>query len=88
MIRRLIRVVTTWSALALGTCLAFTGCETLHHNVHPSASEEPATEAKPETGGNEPRDVQSPKQSFFKPSRLPGGMSDEGREIERDLGIP
>ena len=61
-------------------------------DVIPASSE---VKAKPKGGEDEPDstkvlDVQSDVKKarpFFRPSRLSGALTDEGREIERDLGI-
>jgi hypothetical protein len=78
--------------LFLGLCLVFTGCESMRNSLRPKDGHAKETAAKTEhdgeTGSDEVLDVKSSKPSpFFKPSRLSGAMSDEGREIERDLGI-
>lgn len=76
-------------ALVLGSVLGISGCDSLRHGVRSEKSESGAdhAEAVP-SGGNQVLDVRSSsKQPFFRPSRLPGGLSDESREIERDLGI-
>ena len=87
MSRQSLRFVTNWFAVAVGSCLVIAGCQTPRSSASRSPSVDEAVDARPEAGSNEPRDVQSPKQGFFKSSRLPGAMSDEGREIEKDLGI-
>jgi outer membrane murein-binding lipoprotein Lpp len=88
MIRRSQGALSALSAVVLGTCLALAGCDSLHHGVRQKDKDESAAEAKKEPDGSEVYDVQSKtKQPFFKPSRLPGAMSDEGRDIENDLGI-
>ena len=71
-------------ALALAAaCSALTGCELFRHDVR-SKSDGGAPDDETSRIG-EVRS-EAPK-GFFKSSRLPGAMSDEGREIERDLGI-
>jgi hypothetical protein len=60
------------------------GCENFHHGLHSKANEA-KDDSKDSNSviGVEPGSTQP----FFKPSRLPGAMSDEGREIEKNLGI-
>lgn len=76
--------------LALSTLL--TGCETLRQTLRPgsrTAKHQTAEGAESELQGPDViLDVKSatPK-PFFKPSRLTGGLSDEAREIEGDMGI-
>lgn len=81
------------------TFAAAPGCRSLGLR-QPHAEKDPevarASGTTPGSGGgdevesNKILDVQSepskPK-SFFRPSRLPGGLSDESREIEGHLGI-
>ena len=89
--RRLPRIVSALATLALAHGL--TGCETLRQTLRLERSHEDKAdeaEGKPEAAAEKdaPLDVQSPTpKPFFKPSRLSGAMSDEGRDIERDLGI-
>ena len=72
------------------------GCERYKHivrNEDATLSKTPAPDAKSEKDEVETdkiNDVRSdPKKPrpFFGSTRLSGAMSDEGREIERDLGI-
>lgn len=77
----------TLSLLVIVAGLLLVGCDSLHQGVRRPAREE-ASAGEVAAPGNEVLDVQpQSKKPFFKASRLPGGMSDEGREIERDLGI-
>jgi hypothetical protein len=73
-------------SLALaGACSALAGCEELRHGLRSkSAASSAQDEVKP--SGVEAIKSDSPK-GFFKSTRLPGAMSDEGREIEKSLGI-
>ena len=88
MIRRSQGVLPALSAVVLGTGLALAGCDSLHHGVRQKDKDEPAADAKKEPDGSQVYDVQAKtKEPFFKPTRLPGAMSDEGRDIERDFGI-
>jgi hypothetical protein len=78
--------------LFLGLWPLLTGCESMRNSVRHNDSHAKETAAKTEhdgePGSDEVLDVKSSKpRPFFKPSRLSGAMSDEGREIERDLGI-
>jgi hypothetical protein len=69
----------------LGAAVGVTGCETLRHEVR-SKSEDTLHEDDSDDSkviGVKPTSTKG----FFKSSRLSGAMSDEGREIERDLGI-
>jgi hypothetical protein len=69
----------------LGACTALSGCETLRHNVR-QASYEPSggdDEESPKLGAVKSQ----PPKGFFQSSRLPGAMSSEGRDVERNLGI-
>jgi hypothetical protein len=68
------------------------GCETLRQSRRARDDDhfQKAASADNEPGGDKVLDVQSSleeRKPFFKPSRLSGAMSSEGREIERDLGI-
>jgi hypothetical protein len=76
------------STVVLLACLAFPACDTIRNGVRHGAKDEPAAEKKKDMEGNEVLgvDAQAP-QKFFRSSRLSGGLSDESREIERDLGI-
>ncbi|MHC5537120.1 hypothetical protein ACYOEI_02650 [Singulisphaera rosea] len=70
----------------LYACTALGGCDLLRHETrsesHDSASDDESDEE------SKPGKIKSEApRGFFKSTRLPGGMSDEGREIERDLGI-
>ncbi len=75
-----------------GLCLAllsaftfFAGCESLNREVRPKS--EPSLEDVAEAAPMEGEVRSEAPKGFFKSSRLSGAMSDEGREIERDLGI-
>jgi hypothetical protein len=79
------RIRTFGLGLALAAaCSALAGCEELRHGLRSKsvASSEDAA------NGSGVQDVKpdAPK-GFFKSTRLPGAMSDEGREIEKSLGI-
>lgn len=72
-------------SLALACALpALAGCESLRRNLRPEpeitadATEKPAEHPEIES--------EAPK-GFFKSTRLSGAMSDEGRDIEKSLGI-
>ena len=81
------------------TFTALAGCERYRHLLRDSDSEvvrsSKETHSKLKTNDNEPEsskilDVQSDAKKskpFFRGSRLSGALTDEGREIERDLGI-
>ena len=63
---------------------ALAGCETLRHGLRP----DPDTTANIEDQPAEHPEVKSePPKGFFKSTRLSGAMSDEGRDIEKSLGI-
>ena len=91
MSHRLPRIVSALAALVLAPGL--TGCETLRHTLrlertHDGKADEAAGKAEVAPDKDVALDVQSPTpKPFFKPSRLSGAMSDEGRDIERDLGV-
>lgn len=90
------RIVLLALALAITT---LTGCEHYRHLVRDSDPEvartSKETSSKVKTSDDEPEsskilDVQSDAKKskpFFRGSRLSGALTDEGREIERDLGI-
>jgi hypothetical protein len=65
-------------------CPGLVGCELLHQSERKHADdrfvEEEETPAIGEVKSEAPK-------GFFKSSRLPGAMSSEARDIERDLGI-
>jgi hypothetical protein len=86
MLRRILRLGLI---LACGVP-ALPGCETLKHETRPrSGPDEPRpAKAQPETGEAQPESGEStPAKGFFKPSRLSGALSSEGRDIERSLGV-
>lgn len=64
-------------------CSVFMGCESLRHETR-SKADDTGLEAEDAKVGEVKSEA--PK-GFFKSSRLPGAMSDEGRDIERNLGI-
>ena len=82
-------------ALKMGLLVSITfgaGCQSEHGMLRKAKvaqeteSKESPTEVESES--SKILDVSSDKpKPFFKSSRLSGAMSDEGREIERDLGI-
>jgi hypothetical protein len=71
--------------------LTFAGCESVRQAMglrSASVEESDPLESDKERGVDTPLDVKSSKPApFFKNSRLKGGLSDQAREIERDLGI-
>lgn len=73
-------------------CLATAGCDWPNHNLRRDHDKDVSktSDSAEESDTSKVLDVQSdpakPK-SFFKPSRLSGGLSDEAREIEKDMGI-
>ena len=77
------RILELSLALACA-CPALAGCESLRHGLRPdpdataNAVDEPAEH--PEVKSEAPK-------GFFKSTRLSGAMSDEGRDIEKSLGI-
>lgn len=79
------------SYIGLGLTVSGSGCTGLNHGARSKSEDrDQAREAekeKEEGGGDKPLDVKSEGRPFFKSSRLPGAMSDEGREIEQSLGI-
>jgi hypothetical protein len=82
-----------WFGVTLISLLAFpafSGCGWLHESLRPRNRAADAMETKLEEDSDSQRigRVQSePPQGFFNSSRLSGAMSDEGREVERSLGI-
>jgi hypothetical protein len=76
------------ASVFLAACLVLVGCDATRSRMRHASTNDPPTEKKSEAEGSEVLDVKpQSKLPFFRPSRLPGGMSDESREIERDLGI-
>jgi hypothetical protein len=82
--------LTVVSALGFGT-----GCESWllrrpPHSTDPGVTRTSGEDSKDEVETDKILDVQSdpskPKR-FFSASRLPAGLSDESREIERHLGV-
>jgi hypothetical protein len=65
----------------LSAAVVVPGCE---HFRNVSAHHEPAPEAEAEDAEAQ---ASSPPKGFFKSTRLPGAMSEEGSEIERSLGV-
>jgi hypothetical protein len=70
-----------------GAGLLLPGCELLQHTGH-SRTEDRAPRAAESTSDADASGESAEAKKFFKSSRLSGAMSSEGREIERDLGIP
>jgi hypothetical protein len=68
----------------LSACVCLAGCETLRQATRSKAD-------GPDQGERVADKVEGvksePSKGFFQSSRLSGAMSNEGREIERDLGI-
>ena len=81
--RRLVVVL----GLATGcSCLGLTGCVSsglgaLRREARAASEEPPASASAPD----EP-ESSAPK-GFFKPTRRPAALSDEGAEVERNLGL-
>ncbi len=74
-----------WVGVAL-VCASMMGCKMLDHQKR-SNSDDPTEAPIPEKkADSEPSESIAPK-GFFKPSRLPGALSDEAREVESHLGI-
>ena len=67
---------------------ALAGCEGLHHNLRrdSDATADASANAKEETPVH-PEVKSDPPGGFFKSTRLSGAMSDEGRDIEKSLGL-
>jgi hypothetical protein len=88
--RRYLRVPLT---LVFASCLALTGCESLHHNLRSQDRDPEVKNASAETetsDADKVLDVKSDgktKKPFFSATRLSGGLSSEAREIESDMGI-
>jgi hypothetical protein len=78
------RILKLGLALAC-VCPALVGCEWLHHGVR-SHSDATANEASDPSKVEEIKS--EPPKGFFKSTRLSGAMSDEGRDIEKSLGVP
>lgn len=78
-------------ALTLAVFLpTLSGCETIRQamglRTNSGGTGDPADSN--EIGEDTPLDVKSTRpRAFFQNSRLSGGLSDQAREIERDLGI-
>jgi hypothetical protein len=68
-------------------CWSLAGCEWHRQGLRSadSAQQQETSESDSAKGAEVKSDA---PRGFFKATRLPGAMSDEGREIERDLGIP
>ena len=78
------RILELSLALACA-CPALAGCESLRHGSSPRSGRHGE---RGRTSPAEHPEVKSeaPK-GFFKSTRLSGAMSDEGRDIEKSLGI-
>ena len=71
--------------LALACALpALAGCEALNRNLRPDP--DVTADLKDEPAEHPEVKSEAPK-GFFKSTRLSGAMSDEGREVEKSLGI-
>jgi hypothetical protein len=72
----------------LGACAPLTGCTELNHGLRSRSDDQARAPSREEE--DEPDkvlDVKSEAKPFFKSTRLPGALSNEGREVERSLGI-
>ena len=86
-----------FSLFVLGSLLFAAGCESLNLRRHSRRQETDedvalasASTPKEEVETDKILDVQSEPSSprkFFRGSQLPSGLSDQSREIERDLGV-
>jgi hypothetical protein len=81
-----------WVGLTLAyACSAMVGCETLNHGLGSSKDKQAEKEKQKEKDAEAASEVNEVKSNapkgFFKSSQLSGAMSDEGRDIERSLGI-
>ncbi len=65
-------------------CPALAGCESLHHGLRKDSD---ATANAVDHPAEHPEVKSEPPKGFFKSTRLSGAMSDEGRDIEKSLGI-
>jgi hypothetical protein len=65
-------------------CPAFAGCESLRHGLRRDSD---ATANAVDKPAEHPEVKSEPPKDFFKSTRLSGAMSDEGRDIEKSLGI-
>lgn len=63
---------------------ALAGCEGLHRNLRPDSDADVIAKESP---AEHPEIKSEPPKGFFKSTRLSGAMSDEGRDIEKSLGI-
>ena len=72
-------------SLALAcACPALAGCESLRHSLRPDSD---ATANAVDEPAEHPELKSEPPKGFFPNTRLSGAMSDEGRDIEKSLGI-
>jgi hypothetical protein len=71
--------LSLWAVL-VGWAIGLPGCEHTR-NVRPASAD---LDTEPEEGASH---ESAPTKGFFKPTRLPGALSDEGAEIERSLGV-
>ncbi len=72
-------------ALLLG-CTTFQGCDLFHNQIRSKTSDAEPEEEESTSSKAAPVESQ-PTKGFFGATRLPGAMSSEGRDIERNLGI-
>jgi hypothetical protein len=74
-----------------GLAAALSGCESLARHTRqrdPDVKQAGAASDEPEADKVLGVDNQQDKpKGFFKSSRLPGGLSDESRDIEKSLGV-
>ncbi|MGE3821657.1 MAG: hypothetical protein AB7I30_19775 [Isosphaeraceae bacterium] len=74
----------------LGASSTLIGCESIRQSLglRTNGTESTIPAEEEEIGVDTPLDVKSARpRAFFQNSRLSGGLSDQAREIERDLGI-
>jgi hypothetical protein len=74
------------AGLAVVAAAAFTGCEPMRSlGLRQDAASE-GESAYEQIAGSSATDPEDPK-SIFRGKRIPGGLSDEAREIEREFNV-
>jgi hypothetical protein len=81
MTRRKLRI----GLILAGVSLVGAGCDLMHHDLRSNADH--ASTSGDDSDSESLKEETASRSSTFKSNRLPGAMSNEGREVEKSLGI-